>query len=334
MTEKDQIHSRETAAAVLPPAPASTEGAESEKKYVRSYVLPGERAETWTRRFAADKKKPRRGLFAQAAERGKGDASVRRRAVMLFWLAAAVVLIGVLAVPLWRICSSRLVIADVEIVGEIPYTEDELLAAAGFSRGSEIFSFRRSKAEEAILEQLPYLTSVTVRRRLPDRVVLTASAEKAVLYTEMNGQYFALSESLRVLERSTDNFAYEAAGLYFTELPRVSRAVVGERLTLAGGIGDAFIGDVLRALRENGLGNSVTELELGEKFELTVVLDGRYTVCLGSPKDVSLKLLTARRIIEENDFEKAARVIIDVTVPEVACARLESGSAAVVDRAH
>lgn len=297
----------------------------NEKKYVRSYVMCRKRKKRWEGIFR-DPEADTEQQNKQGAKKTAGDPAVRKKAKILLGVLVSCALIAVLALPIIRLCAARIVVGTVSVTGEMPYSEAELLEAAGIGIGDGLFSFKRKEAEAAAKEKLPYLTSVKIRRKLPDGLNVRVSAEPAAIYSELNGEFFAISASLRVLERSRDSYAFEAAGLLRTELPTVSRAVVGEKLTLSGGSSADFISGLLDAVEANGLSGCVTCLRLEEKFNRTVVLDGKYLVRMGSPGDDELKLLTARRIIEESDYEEAAVVIIDVTVPQFACARAATGT--------
>lgn len=320
-TEYAQLNSPETAAREVPEEYAG-------KTYRRAYIMSDGRREKWTSTFARTERKKKNRGFAALAKKGSADPVTRRRAALIFWGMVALALIAVLAYPLVRLCSAKLVISEIEFVGEMPYSEERILEAAGIERGDEIFSFRAGKSAEAVLEQFTYLKSCKISRRLPDKVVITVRAEHAVIYTLINGDYYALSEDLRVLERARSSFEFEKAGLCYADLPRVSRAVVGETIVLAGGSTSAFVGELLASLRDNGLETSVTGLNLSEKFDIRVTLEDKFVLVIGAPKDLDTKILTAKRIMEENDFEDGGRFIIDVSVAGLACVRLEENTPA------
>lgn len=304
-------------------------GADAERPAVtRTYILPTENKKRWQSIFGSENQSKKTGFFRRLSEKGMADGRIRRRAVVIFWTLVGLILVAACLWPALRILSGKLVVREVRQIGTSPYTESELLAAAGIERGDSLLFFRHKKAEEAMLKQLPYLTSCRIRRSLPDGLTVTVTSESAMLFTSFNGEYYAISGTMRVLERRTDGQAFADAGILYAELPRTARLVVGERLALANQSSDAFIAELIERLGTEALLPRVTALDLGNKFDLRVELGENLVIRLGSPEELELKLLTARKILDGKDPDLRTKTVVDVTVPRVACVRSESGSLA------
>jgi cell division protein FtsQ len=70
-------------------------------------------------------------------------------------------------------------VEDVEVVGRSQTEPKALLAAAGLSRGDPILAFSPAEARQRI-ENLPWVESAAVERRLPDTIAITIVERKPI----------------------------------------------------------------------------------------------------------------------------------------------------------
>lgn len=303
--------------------PAVPDKPGTDKKYVRQYVMRHNTLENWLsvqpRRMKrnAPVGKPYGAERPGTAPAADSDPERRRKAkilliVMFFLLTAA------LAYPLVRLCMMQFVVGEVIVDGDVSYTQEELMAAAGIGTGDRLFEFDEKAAAAQTLERLAYLRSCSIEIKLPDTVIFRVSAGNAVIYTEVAGEYYALSATLRVLQRSQDGDTFRKSGLLYTELPRASRAVVGSFLELAGEVDTGYITDYIDTLALSELADRADRLFLDEKFNIVATVDGRYRVKFGSPSEMALKMLTAARVISSAELGENAYATVDVTDPSVA----------------
>lgn len=302
-----------------------------EQEYVRQYVMPQTRRSKWAQEYVgiedvsidaanvfsspADKDKPRR--------RPSDENKERRRKAKIMLIVLGILLAVVLAYPIVSLFRDRLVINDVWVEGDSPYTAEELMSAAGMKLGDGLYAQSKSQAATKILENLPYLNTCSISIELPDKLVIKVTSSTATMYTKIAGEYYALSPSLRVLERSDTPDKFKAKGLVFTDLPRTSRAVVGSDLVLAGGKDSEYIVNFIKTIDASPLAGKITRLFLDDKFDIVATVSGAYRIKFGSNGDAVLKVMAAARIIESDDFGNKGAAVIDVTVPTLACARYE-----------
>ena len=318
-------------AETVPPAeksPSSMGG----KKYLRQYVMTQPRRSKWAQEYVGveDATLDEVNVTAESETRRRRpadknddkDADRRRRAKTLL-LAICVVLIAVLAYPLLNLFTSSMLIKEIEVDGNVPYVADDLMAAGDIAVGKGLFSLNIRDTEAKILEKLPYLKTCSVKRVMPDKLVITVTPVEAVIYVSVADEYYALSEDLKVLERSDDPDVFRGRGLIYTDIPDVARSVVGDKLILCGDTDTYYIRDFLSGIGRSELDGRITRLFLEEKFNIVATVDNFWRVKFGSPEESDLKLLTAARIIENDDFAASNGAVIDITVPALACARSE-----------
>jgi cell division protein FtsQ len=289
-------------------------------RYVRQYIMRKRHKRTYeesrpepvfTQPELIKKHESEEEQIAKELEQKKKKQKAKK---LLF--ACIIAFILILMYPLFRLVSNVFVINEIVVEGKCPYSAEELLAASGLVQGNSLFGNDYDAASKKTLEALPYLRSCKVESNLPDKIVFTVVSGEAVIYTEVAGEYYALSAALRVLERQSEPTEFVSKGLVFATLPPAALSVVGEYIKLSDGTDPAYITKFLDALSASSLKTRVSRMFLDEKFDMIISVDARYRIKLGSPESIERKLLVAERVIEECSFSSEEKGIIDVTNPE------------------
>lgn len=220
------------------------------------------------------------------------------------------------------------VISDVEVTGSDAYTEEEIIGAAGFTMGDNLYSFHAGQAEERILFHCPELKMAQISRTLPNAVDITLSDDTAVYYVDIYGDVAVLSAGLRVLGY-TDAETAELRGLIKLTLPVVRDSVAGRVLTFANERDLRYVRSVLTAAEASLLYEEgrVDGIDLSDGFNVTMRCDGKYNLYLGSEKEAALKLRMAHKTITDEAFDRNLPADIDLTTVGEASVRFDmSGS--------
>ena len=280
---------------------------------VRRYAMRRSQRNNWLRKYMSVVI-PEEESGAPRAGSVQHKASIRRKAkILLAVLITAVAVIA--AVPLVKLVANQLTVKNFVISGDCPYTASQLADAAGIKEGDRLFSFDKSDAAGEASRKLTRLRSCGITVKIPDTVVFTVTEEIPVVYTEIAGAYYSLSDTLKVLERSEDCAAFESSGLVLAEIPQTVSAVAGTKLVFSGDTPSAYLTDVINAMNQSGLMESVSKLYLADRFNISAVYSDRYLIKLGSGTGISLKLATASRIIDTVDPSEERQAVIDVSTP-------------------
>ncbi len=285
-------------------------------EFVHRYVMPSGKRERWLMTHYPENAEQL--IFDNAGQKTSAqnvanDPERRKKARVLMLVSVAVALLLLLSYPIAKLVSSSLVITDVEIIGCDFYSVEEVLDAGGLAIGDGLPVFDKDVIEELTVLTLPYIESCKVNVEFPNKLIYELDEAKAVAYTKISGEYYALSESLRVLERSEESKTFE--NLIYIELPRASSAIVGDSLKFDIDVNTDYIAEFLNLLSESKLKTRVNKIFLEEKFNIVFTVDGRFRVRLGSPKEHMLKFEIVNKLIEENGG-KTEYAIIDVTIPQ------------------
>lgn len=83
------------------------------------------------------------------------------------------------------------------------YTTEEYMQAAGIRIGDNLCLLNKNRAAAGILQKLPYVSDVSIRRRLPGTLVLTISqSEAAAAIQDDSGTWWLIDDNCRLLEQS------------------------------------------------------------------------------------------------------------------------------------
>ncbi len=197
------------------------------------------------------------------------------------------------------------VISDVEVEGSELYTAEEVVEAAGFAVGDNLYSFHAGRAEELILFHCPQLRSAQISRTVPNSVDIALADDQAVYYAEIYGEMALLSAGLRVLGFADADAAAES-GLTRVVLPAVQNSVAGRVLTFAEERSLRYVRNVLAAAQGSALYGEgrIGTIDVSDEHNVTVTCDKMYILKLGDEKDADLKLRMAYKTIGSDSFDR------------------------------
>lgn len=206
------------------------------------------------------------------------------------------------------------VIADVEVEGSELYTRDEIVEAAGFAVGDNLYSFHAGQAEELILFHCPQLRSARISRTVPNEVDIVLTDDTPVYYADIYGDYAVLSSGLRVLG-FTDAERAEADGLTRLVLPAVKESVAGRVLSFAEERSLRYVRSVLSAAEESSLyaEGRINKIDVSDEYNVKIICDRMYILQLGSEKESALKLRMAYKTIGDNSFDREIPASINLS---------------------
>ncbi|MBE6598673.1 MAG: FtsQ-type POTRA domain-containing protein [Ruminococcaceae bacterium] len=193
----------------------------------------------------------------------------------------------------------------------VNYTEAEIIAASGVVEGDKLYSFRADEVENRITFFCPYIKSVDVTRKVPNKIDFAVESDKGVYYADIYGERLVLSGGLRVLGE------FDPAvhgGLTELCLPEVDYSVAGRLISFADEKQERFVRDTLGLIGRSGLSGRVGMADLRDAYSMVIYCDGLYLLKVGGEKDLAYKLKMAEKTIGDPDFNQGIPAEIDLTV--------------------
>ena len=135
------------------------------------------------------KRRRRPGKFRRALH------ALSRAVLLLLLTAAAIVMMTIF-----------FKVNTISVEGAEKYSVEEITNALDISKGDNLYLWNKMKVQEHLLEKLPYLDSVRIRRHLPDALVLTVTeCHAAAAVKAEDGSYYYISSTGKILEQSTSD---------------------------------------------------------------------------------------------------------------------------------
>lgn len=210
--------------------------------------------------------------------RSRNRRSLGKLGRMALFVALAAVFVTLAMAAMFRV-------RTIEVAGTTRYSAQQVIVLSGISEGDSLFS---SPDLSVLHDRLPYIKSAKISRKLPYTITITVSEDSAGYYCELYGEYFALSEDLRVLERADSDEGFVSDGYVRLELPAIDSAVVGGRIVFESDADDKYVSAYVSAMQDSTLKYRVTAFDLRENFDLKLICDGIYLVEIGDgrgPRD-------------------------------------------------
>ena len=249
-----------------------------------------------------------RQYYYRPASGNKGDG--RRKSFLTALILVSLALL--IAAVFVGFFTSYFDLKDIKVNGIMKHSEEMIIEKSGIEYGKKLYSIKSDEAERRILKAYPEISEVSIKKVLPAEIVISLTYETPEYYICVTGEYFTLSESLRVIERCSEKKSLEAMGLVYLELPDIKRAVAGERLEFFGDDKE-YIGDILSNLAESGFAGEIDRVYIDSKFDITLAKSDEFKIELGDFKDQTLKLLMAEKIMEAGSYRGQSGVVIDVS---------------------
>lgn len=177
------------------------------------------------------------------------------------------------------------------------YTEQEVEQAFGGTMGEGLFAFNSKASEEKIETALPYIDTVKIRKKLPNTVEFNITPAHETYYVELSdesGGVAVLSSSLKVLKISDtvpDNTIYLHGAGNVTAVP-------GTQIVFEDTAKAAALHTILECAAQEGI-SEVNWIDLNNVGGLSIRIQNRFTIVLGSTVDLNAKLKYAVLLINE-----------------------------------
>lgn len=238
-------------------------------------------------------------------DRGAGHS--RASKIIFGALTAAIILLVVWAVS--AVCGALATVKEISVIEQgdtVPYSDDDVIRAAGIEVGMRRRNVDTDAVAGRIEQELPYVKSATVKKRLGGVVELYLECQSPKYSVEIAERTYLLSEDLRVLGLGT-----AVSGVMPLSLPHVKRALLGEQLEL---YEDAkYITELLAALYSSPLAEGLNSVDAADRYALRILYGDSITVKLGDMSELAQKLEITVRLLEDDSMAGLDQAIIDVS---------------------
>ena len=188
-------------------------------------------------------------------------------------------------------------IKSVTVEGNAVSAKENIISAANLRRGAHMYSIDKNALSKSILEKNPYVSSVTVRRRLPSTIIITVTEDKPSFFMAFGSDFLILSDRLRVLDVVQSPQGLSSSGIIPISLPTVTEAVPGKTLVCESARDYRLSAELIGQFASCDFADGITMIDISNRFAVKAVYKSKYTIVFGSYTDLEKKLKFCKKTI-------------------------------------
>lgn len=229
---------------------------------------------------------------------------MRNRAIFASFISFLLVVVTVLVLSLTVFFH----IDTITVNGTSRYDNQQIIQASGIVKGNNLFLSSVVKAKENIQTQFPYLSKVSVERKLPATIVINITGAEAEYCYQTSGGYALADSTGRVMEIVNADAVPVETTVIKTNAAFVAN--VGEKVSVDENKSDELkqedekelelLGNILDAMKKSEIAD-ITSVDVTTVSEIKLVYQDRLTLNLGSSLELEYKLKSAVEIIKKED---------------------------------
>ena len=230
-------------------------------------------------------------------------------------------------------------IGSIEVTGDVTmFNEGEIIAAAEIAEGDGLFWRSASAIRKSIEKNMPLAQNIKVEKSLFGKVTIHVELDSVDYYFEYDGNYYAMSDSLRVLDKSDSYRKYTSYGAVKVILPEIREPSIGEKIVFYYTVEETdtegetlyevekekkydYVSGFLTALKESGYREDANGVILDEKFDVTLIYAEKFKVRFGTVDQLDVKFRMLYEIFAEGSLQYADKAEVDLSDPSAAIAR-------------
>ena len=193
----------------------------------------------------------------------------------------------------------------VKISGQARYKESEVRAAAAVELGENLYGLNKHEIAGRIVEELPYIETVRIYRKLPSTLVIEVQeCGEPLAVLDSNGENaWLISLSGKIVDRKAAMLATDYIPISGLELLSPS---IGTRIALSmeeTGKQESLLA-LLKALEGRGMLEQTDGIRLDDPESVYVDYAGRFTVKLGYGVDYEYKLMALQAALADEKIQE------------------------------
>lgn len=221
-----------------------------------------------------------------------------------FLLAVAVMCVGIVLV-----FSLFFKINTISVEGEKVYSDKMVTEKSGVEFDSNLFRVNEKEVSEKLSKELPYIKNVTIKRKLPDTLIINIEATKEVAAITQKGVFVLIDETGKVLDKDASILRENVAVVNNVKIKDI---IEGEQLQLDNEKKTTALLTLLGAIKKSGL-ELLTEIDLKNLNDIKIKYDDRITFEVGSLTNIETKLARGVAALEkENEINAYSKGTLDL----------------------
>lgn len=190
-------------------------------------------------------------------------------------------------------------IGEINVYGNVLYSNEELIEASGFRIGDNLYLFNKYGKVQNMFEKLPYLKKVQIRRQMPDGISIEVEETEARFAVITEEQVWLVSAEGKLLAEAEGDAGLDKLSKVYGL--RTEKVAVGGMLSSSPDPESriaAFLG-LVKALDAAGSLDKLGDVDMTEAYDVQFTYEGRFLVSTGMPENLEEKAVYLDEVIRK-----------------------------------
>lgn len=196
-------------------------------------------------------------------------------------------------------------VKTVKAKGSKLYTEKQIIKSSGITEENNLFTLSAEAVTENLVRNLPYIDSVELKRELPDTITIIVKDATEYASFFADDVYYVISRGGRVInaytEQPENTFLIEGC---------TAKCKVGQMARFEDEKNRKIIFDLAEELEKENI--FINKINISDKYNITLTVEGRFNVILGSEIDAEKKIAQLDSMIENIDKNATGRIDLSI----------------------
>ncbi len=201
-------------------------------------------------------------------------------------------------------------ISVIKVEGGTRYPPEQVIQASGIKTGDNLFFVNKFDATSRIFKQLPYAETVTMKRDLPNIIIISIKDATAVAYIQDGDGSWLMDKSCKLLEKAPNG---NVSGLIPISGATLTQPEAGQKLKLSDNAKQNALFQLMSEFSSRGLLKDVKKIDLASGADIRFFYLGRFNVKLGNSEDLKGKLELLQNALDSQKISQTATGTIDLS---------------------
>lgn len=222
--------------------------------------------------------------------------SSRKNRIIKWIIKWTILICALIAAIIYFMMSPLFNLAEIQVINNEKITTDTIISMSGLTIGENIYKTSINKLKNNI-KQNAYIESVDIKRKLPNKILITVKERKATFNLEYANSFAYINNQGYILEIQENKLDVPIIEGYTTNVEDIKpcNRLNEEDLEKLG-----VVLKIMESANANGISDLITKINIEDKQNYSIVLEGeKKTVYLGDASNLSNRMIYLKAILKE-----------------------------------
>ncbi len=236
------------------------------------------------------------------AARQKQARKKRLKIAFIFFLIIVLITLGIMCFTVF------FPIKRISVSGSKIYNKSQIIKASKLTTEDQLFAVSEEKIEADLRKKLPYIDNVTIKRVIPDALVITVTDAKEQAFYKTGEKYNIISDKGYILKQQSkvpqNMFEIVSSGI---------DGKAGTQAKYKNSAEEVLVNNLISELSKQKI--NIDKIDVTNVLEISVNVEGRFTVIIGSDEYLPEKVAHLAGMIESIS-DRSGRINLSMWAPK------------------